>query len=71
MFAIRFLCVFFLMFSMRVFFWGYGHLPTRSENGVAQIMLLYSVVFEQHAVIPVEESLPPETDAVSFFCFGN
>ena len=36
MFAIRFL------FFLR---------PTQSENGVAQILLLCSVVFEQHAVI--------------------
>ena len=61
------------MFSMRVFWGGgvCGHLPTRSENGVAQIMLLYSVVFQQHAVIPVEESLPPETNAVSFFVLAT
>ena len=38
-----------------------------SENGVAQILHMCSVVFEQHAVIPVEGSLPPETNAVSFF----
>ena len=30
-------------------------------------MLLCSVVFVLHAVIPVELSLPPETNAVSFF----
>ena len=34
-------------------------------------MLLYSVVFEQHAVVPVEESLPPETNAVRFFVLAT
>ena len=62
--GIRFLCVF-LMFSMR-FFWVSGHLPSQSENRVAQILLLCSVVFVVHAVIPVEGSLPPENNAVSF-----
>ena len=38
-----------------------------SQNGVAQILHLCSVVFEQHGLIPVEGSCPPETDAVSFF----
>ena len=65
MFAIRFLC-FFLMFSMRVFGVS-GHLPMFSENGVAQILQMCSVVFGQHAVIPLEGSLPPETNAVGFF----
>ena len=50
MFAIRFLCVF-VRFSMRDFFLVSGHLPTQSENGVATILFLCSVVFEQHAVI--------------------
>ena len=30
------------------------------------ILHMCSVAFEQHAVIPVEGSLPPETDAVGF-----
>ena len=69
-FAIRFLC-FFYVFHAR-FLWVSGHLPTQSKNGVAQMQLLSSVVvFVLHAVIPVEGSLPPETNAVSFFCFGN
>ena len=49
LFAICFLSVF-LMFSMRIF-WVYGHLPTRSENGVAQIQHVCPVVFGQLAVI--------------------
>ena len=43
---------------MRVF-WVSGHLLIQFENGVPQILLLCSVVFKQHAVIPVEGSLPP------------
>ena len=54
------------MFSMRVFGVS-GHLPMLPENGVAQILQMCSVVFEQHAVVPVEGTLPPETNAVSFF----
>ena len=52
------------MFSMRVFcgFWSSADV---TENGVAQILQMCSVVFEKHAVIP--GSLPPETNAVSFF----
>ena len=50
------------MFSMCVF-WVSGHLPMLSENGVAQILHIRSLVFEQHAVVPVEGSLPPETEA--------
>ena len=71
MFAIRFLCFFFLMFSMRVFFGASGHLPMLSKNGVAQILHMCSVVAEQHAVIPVEGSCPPETNAVSFFVLAT
>ena len=70
MFAIRFLCVFFEVFNAR-FLGSSGHLPMLSESGVAQTPHMCSVVFEQHAVIPVEGSSPPETNAVSFFCFGN
>ena len=55
------------MFSTRVFSRVSGHLPTQSESGVAQILLLCSVVFVLHAVIPVERSLPLETNAVVFW----
>ena len=50
LFAIRFLCVFFDVFHAR-FFGVYGHLPTRSENGVAQIQHMCPVVFGQRAAI--------------------
>ena len=50
MFAFRFLC-FFDVSHVR-FLCVSGHLATQSENGVAQLLLLCSVVFEQHAVIP-------------------
>ena len=49
------------------FFGGSGHLPMLSHMGVAQILHMCSAVFEQHAVIPVEGSFPPETNAVNFF----
>ena len=57
MFAIRFLCFFCFPCA---FWWFSGHLPMLSGNGVAQILHMCSVVFEQHAVIPVEGSVPPE-----------
>ena len=58
-------CFVFFVFHAR-FFLVSGHLPMLSHIGVA-----CSVVFEQHAVIPVEGSLPHGTNAVGFFCFGN
>ena len=55
--------MFFDFFHAR-FFGGSGHLPMLPLH-------VCSVVFIQHAVIPVEGSLPPETNAVSFSCVAD
>ena len=56
----------FLMFSMR-FLGSSGHLPMLSENGVAQILHMCSVVFETARRDSSGASFPPETNAVIFF----